>query len=273
MNLAVTFLTNGNRRKSLEECVSSFLEGCSHRPLDVYIFDNGSTDDTRDYLSSLSDGDGVSWTVEYSETDLGCAVGSNRVAQMARKHKYVLHLESDFFHLPESESGFGREWLSDAIEFMDEGRCDYLYLRRIINEREMFMHWWSQWMVKVDTFGKYMHCPDFWWSNNPHLRRNDAVYEAGVLPLDESKDGPKGTDAWSRPELDAGSPGLAWICKWGIFIHEKKSMGQSLCSKGLASCKYGFVVEDGRFCKVCDIDKGVGDMKNHEERYKCCVTR
>jgi len=270
--VAVTVLTNGKRRKSLERCLNTFLDNCRYRPLDIYILDNGSTDDTREYLDSLKDGHGLWWDVQSLGEDVGCAAGTNRVSEMAVGHEYVLHLESDFFHIPEDVSGFNKMWLSDVVSFMDEGRCDYLYLRKMVDEEEMAMHWWAQWMEKSKTFGKYMYCPEFWWSNNPHLRRDSKLRVDKILPLDESIDGDKGTPGWSKPELEAGTPGLSWICKLGMFIHERESVGDMSCPKMDGDCKYGFSVRNKVFCESCDIAKGLCDMYQHEGRYSC-VTR
>jgi len=271
--VAVTILTNGSRRKTLLKCISSFLKNCSYRPLDFYILDNGSTDDTRECLNSLDEVEGISWNVKSLDDDIGCAAGTNMVSAMARGHEYVLHLESDFFHIPEIDSGFGETWLDDAVSFMDEERCDYLYLRRMTDEQEMVMHWWSQWMEKVNTFGKYMHCPGYWWSNNPHLRKDEEVYKSGALPLDESKDGPKGSPGWSKPEMETGKPGrpgLTWICRWGMFVHERTRISDTSCmrSESESECKYGFSVKDKTFCDQCDLSKGLTDMKAHEERWR-----
>ena len=267
MSVGVTILTNGARRGKLDMCLASLKYSCRYRPIDIYILDNGSTDSTREYLNELEDEYGIRYHSRSLDKDIGCAAGTNMVSEMAREHDYVLHLESDFFHLPPDESGFGYMWLTDALEFMEQGRCDYLYLRRMMNEKEMMVHWWAQWMPRINTFGKYMHCPGFWWSNNPHLRRNKAIYDLGVLPLDESKDGPKGSEGWCKPELQAGRPGRTWIAKWGVFVHDRHFLGDPACTKSDGECKYGFSVDNGRFCKVCDLSKGIEDMPNHQERY------
>lgn len=275
MRVAVSILTNGARRELLQGCIDSFLQNSRYRPIDIVILDNGSTDDTKEYLHSLNDMYGVRFIYDSVPKDLGCAAGVNRLASLTGDYDYVLHLESDFHHLSSQESGFDYMWMKDALEFMESGRCDYLYLRRIRNEVEMRLHWWPQWAHKINTHGKYMHCPNFWWSNNPHLRRNEMIYASGVLPLDESKDGPKGTEGWSKPELEAGSPGregMTWVAKWGIFIHEAKEVGDVSCPKGLPSCKYGFAVEDSKFCNMCDESLGFDEMAEHDRRYRCLVT-
>jgi hypothetical protein len=49
------------------------------------------------------------------------------------------------------------------------------------------------------------------------------IYDRGILPLNVSLDGAKGTKDWSQPELKAGAPGNAWIHQWGLFVHERQS--------------------------------------------------
>jgi len=277
--IGVSILTNANCRKYLTRCVESLLANCYYRPLRLAIFDNGSTDDTPEWCSNLS-AYGVDVKVDRSEKDLGCAAGHNRVAAMVRDCEYVLHLESDFLHLPEDMTGEDKFWLHRAVEFMEHNTCDYLYLRRMIEAKDIFMHAWSQWMTQV-TCDKplvpYLRCDRFWWSNNPHLRRNDAIYAAGSLPLDESKDGKKGESGWSQPELQAPRPGNAWLHRWGLFVHEivsprqlasKRGCGKFPCIAGV-TCKYGFF-DDGKslWCQCCYPEQGFEDMPKHVGRFK-----
>jgi hypothetical protein len=246
--------------------------------LRIGIFDNGSVDNTKDFVRSLDKVYGIEIEYERSEIDLGCAVGTNRALGMVRDCEYGLHLESDFIHMNEIETGIDRMWLHRAIEFMDDGDCDYLYLRRMRNEREMMVHWWSQWMDKVvEERGEYLSCPGFWWSNNPALRRVKALYDCGTLPLNEGLDGKKGEAGWSMPELKAGRPSKAWIHRWGMFSHERL-LGLEFpemrgCGKfgpyGTSSCKYGFYMNTGNsFCLCCDERLGYEEMGEHERRYR-----
>jgi len=279
--IGVSILTNGERLPFLERCIHSLLANCYYRPLTICVFNNGSTDGTNEWcMKEMRGGYAIEWLYDCSEHDVGCAAGQNRVAGMLRDYEYVLHLESDFEHLPESLTGEDKLWLHRAVEWMDRGDCDYLYLRRMVDQKEASMHWWSQWMAVTDettSSGPYLQCPGFWWSNNPHLRRNDSVYEAGCLPMDESKDGPKGTPGWSKPEMETARPSKTWLHHWGLFVHERDSHGdlESLtgcdtpAAFGTAKCKYGFF-KDGKdmWCQACNKSVTYKDLPEHEKRFR-----
>lgn len=282
--IGISILTNGNRLSSLQQCLESLIANCYYRPIHIFVFDNGSTDDTWDWLTTKELGYmtscyGVKFHVEHSDVDLGCAAGTNRAIQMTNDCEYGLHIESDFELLKPEESGEDRLWLRRAVEFMEQEGANYLYLRRITGEYEMMQHWWSQWMKKITSKkGSYLYCPDFWWTNNPALRKNKALYENGTLPLDVAKDGAKGTDGWSQPELCAKAPGKAWIHQWGVFVHEKSQQSISGYGCGLSSgfgkstCKYGFLNQRwSEFCSTCDKRLGFSDMAEHEKRFRKAV--
>jgi hypothetical protein len=279
MRVSVSILTNGARRNYLESCIYSFLDNCHYRPLTIGIFDNGSSDSTVEYLrESFPKGYGIEWVMERSDVDLGCAEGTNRsIDLVADGSEYHIHLESDFIHMPEVQTGIDKYWLHRALEFLDDGDCDYLYLRRMENEEDIRLHWWAQWMPRISkTVGEYQKCDGFWWSNNPTLFRTSALRESGTLPLDTRLDGKKGTDGWSQPELQASKPPNAWIHKWGMFSHESispkysiKKYGCGLFDElGTSSCKYGlYINRDSDFCKSCDLRKGISDMAEHNFRF------
>jgi len=282
--IGISVLTNGQRLSSLQTCLGSLLTHCYYRPLRIGIFDNGSTDDTWKWMSEwvkATDNPwryGVKFGIQHSDQDLGCAAGTNAACEMVRDCEFAIHLESDFEHLSPEESGEDRLWLRRAAEFMQSVEGNYLYLRRMTGEQEMLAHWWSQWMKQiVEERGSYLSCPNFWWSNNPALRRNKALYDNGTLPLDVTKDGPKGTPGWSKPELTTKAPGRAWIHRWGVIVHEKSShgdiFGKRVCSildgKG---CKYGFFkngAESDKFCEVCLGNRNdFRDMAEHQARFR-----
>jgi hypothetical protein len=243
----------------------------------IGIYDNGSIDDTYEFISMLPEVYGVEWRIERSDKDRGCASGTNRSIRLVADCELQIHLESDFELLSQEESGCDRMWIHRAVEFMSTEKCDYLYLRRMRNHEEAAMHWWSQWMPRVTReVGEYLECPDFWWSNNPVLFRTQALYDAKVIPLDVSLDGSKGTPGWSQPELKAASPPNTWLHKWGVFLHERLQnesfVGRIGCGKygpyGESGCKYGYWYggDQNDFCKRCDHSKGFSDMWNHERR-------
>jgi len=270
MNLpvGVSILTNGSRRCQLERCIDSLLENCYYRPLVVGIVDNGSTDDTADWLQGLPKVYGVEWRLHLSDMDLGCAVGTNRSIRLVNDCEFQLHLESDFEHLTSEESGIDKMWMHRALELLQS--CgDYLYLRRMRNEAEARMHWWAQWMPQVTKDrGEWLRCDSFWWSNNPALFRTSDLMDNGTLPLNESIDGPKGSRGWSAPELGTKKPRSPWLHKWGVFVHERQPKEEFLqegCKMfgpfGSSGCKYGFW-KDGmdKWCDACDHGKDFRDM-------------
>ena len=276
MKVGVSVLTNGAQVEYLKDTLAAFLGNCHYRPLVIGIFDNGSTDGTWDYMQSLTSSYGIEWRIEHSDVDLGLSMGVNRSMDLVREFDYAIHLESDWHHLPESESGVDKMWLHRALTWMEKGKCDFLYLRRMVDEREMRMHWWSQWFDKVvDEDEDYLSIPTFWWSNNPALRRNEALYQAGILPHLEIANENKQSPDWTKSELGAGIPPQPWIHRWGIFIHERPTHGdyasKTGCGRydvpGISTCKYGFF-KDGtdRFCQGCDQIIGYEDMPVHDAR-------
>ena len=213
--IGISILTNGNRCTSLKSCIDRLLAFCYYRPLIIGILDNGSTDDTWSFISEkLKDTYGVQYIIQRSEVDMGCAWGTNASCELVRHCEYSIHLESDFDHLSPDESGEDRLWLRRSVEFMQDVDGHFMYLRRMTGETEMIVHWWSQWMNQIaEQRGLYLSCPNFWWSNNPALCNNQALYANGTLPLNVRLDGNKGTSGWSQPELKAKAPGRAWIHK------------------------------------------------------------
>ena len=275
--IGISVLTSGKRRCRLESCIWSFLSNCWYRPLVFGIYDNCSTDDTKEWLSNLPEIEGVEWRVESASQDGGCAKGTNLSIDLVSDCELQIHLESDFSHMSPAESGADKFWLNRAVSFLGQNDCDYLYLRRMRDEKEAAMHWWSQWMSKIDLEKKeYLRCPGFWWSNNPVLFRLSALKETGTLPLDESKDGGKGSSGWSQPELQASRPKNTWIHKWGVFVHERndsEDFSDSGCRMfgpyGNSGCKYGFwKKEDSPWCSRCKSGVGFSDMADHFERMK-----
>lgn len=276
--IGISILTNGTRLDYLQRCVDSFLYNCHYRPLVISVCDNGSSDGTYEWLYSRKNNYGIEWRIYSKSVDQGCAFGTNTSIEMVQDCEYQIHLESDFEHLPQSLTGEDKFWLHRVVDFMKSGECDYMYLRRMVSERDIFLHWWSQWMNKIDrSVGNYLHCPEFWWSNNPTIFKNKALYDCGTFPLDVTQDGPKGSSQWSKPELNTKKPTKAWIHKWGLFVHELPlnydlvmPNNPHQCGDGNSplGCKYGFFKGKGdAFCAVCDKSKGFEDMENHARRF------
>lgn len=282
--VGVSVLTNGSRLGRLQACLGSLLEHCYYRPLVVGVFDNGSVDGTAAFLRALPTVYGVEWRVKTVERDIGCAPGTNAAMDLVGDCEYALHVESDFVHLCESDSGVGRMWLHEAVEFLEEGDCDYLYLRRMRTVEEVYMHFWAQWMPQVtEVRADYLCCPAFWFSQNPHLRRDSSLRKAGTLPLREFY-GPhgetvdvKGTPFWNKAEMEAPSPPRPWLHRWGMFAHEvearrlyDRASGCGRSSHGASTCKYGLFQCPAlsQWCRCCDARKDFRDMQEHANRHR-----
>jgi len=267
--IGVSILTNGSRRPELSRCLDSFLANCYYRPLVIGIVSNGSTDDTADWLQGMAAAYGVELRLNLSQSDMGCAWGTNTSISLVDDCEYQIHLESDFEHLPQEASGVDKMWLHRAVRQMQSGSCDYLYLRRMRNHQECATHWWDQWMPRVtEERGEYLSCPNFWWSNNPALFHLGELWNADVLPLDEAKDGPKGTPGWSQPEMCAARPPRAWLHRWGVFVHERLEIEREFSNHGCdQDCKYGFWMPSGSpWCEKCDHTRDFRDMVEHRKR-------
>jgi GT2 family glycosyltransferase len=224
--IGISILTNGNRLAMLQNCLKTLLSLCFFRPLVVGIFNNGSTDDTGKWLDEWIKSPsnpwkyGITFRVEHSEKDLGCAGGTNRSIEMVHGCDLQLHMESDFRHI----AGFEKLWLRKAVEDLFEtGKSDYLYLRGFRGDSEKEFHWFPQWKKQiVEVQGPYQRCEGFWYSNNPSLFRLSALLKSGTLPLRVDIDGAKGTENWSKPEMLTPRPTKTWMWGFGegMFVHD-----------------------------------------------------
>jgi glycosyltransferase involved in cell wall biosynthesis len=270
--VGVSILTSGNRLPLLEQCVRAFLAYCAYRPLVIAVFDNASSHDPMPDPEAYA----VEWRYERSDTNLGVSMGTNRALAMADDCEYGIHIESDFELLPPHMSGHDRMWLHRAIEHMENTACDYLYLRRMMDQRDIKLHWWDKWASRVrEEEDVYIDVPGFWWSNNPALRHTLSLKAQGVLPIPERPGEHKGKPNWGDSELKAKAPAQPWLLKWGVFIHETAShghfMGRPGCGfcgpYGASSCKYGFFMDpDSPWCRTCDTLLDWTDMPEHKAR-------
>ena len=278
--IGISILTNSNRCNWVKRCIDAFLENCSYRPLIISIYDNGSTDDTYSFLQSLVSSSEVEYRYARSQKDLGLAHGTNSATDLVKDCEYAIHVESDFIHLTEKESGVSKDWLEKAIHFCNKNSVDYLYLRRMRSENESMYHFWSQWLERIKVIDSdYMQCVGFWWTNNPALRHNPTIYKNGCLPLPDvgSKIRKPGDANWTKCELEAKRPENTWIHKFGMFTHEppegiefgSEKYGCGAFKKvGNSSCKYGFYSPSSNFCNLCDLGKNLNDLSNHEYRLR-----
>jgi len=277
--VGISILTNGERLDYLRRCVESLLARTSYRPLVVAIYDNASTDGTAIYIDRLKESRelGVEWRSGRAVVDQGVSVGINRAMAMVADCEWAIHVESDFELIDPDASGHGRDWLEKAVEWAEGAGCDYLYLRRILDEREVMAHWWWRWPGRIAPSAEpFQMLPGFWWSNNPALRRNPALAAAGVLPLPERPRESKDRPYWSKSEMEAVRPPNAAIMPHGVFAHEWSEPRLLGCDRferhGMSTCKYGFFQDPGSmWCRVCDPMAPWNCLAEHYDAYQALL--
>jgi glycosyltransferase involved in cell wall biosynthesis len=92
LKLTIAFITK-NRRNELEKAIESCLFQ-NFENVQYVIVDNGSTDNTIDYLNSLKNNDNLNIKVHYSKENLGVAGGRNIAMEIA-DGEYVFFLDDD----------------------------------------------------------------------------------------------------------------------------------------------------------------------------------
>lgn len=286
--IGIAMLTSGDDRKFLQRTIESFLENCSYRPLHFAIFDNASTDDTWQYLNSLKSTDLITYDIKRSEINTGCGIGVNAANNMVREFEYVLFLENDWTHISEKESGASKEWLHECVDLLETNKTDYIFLRRFRHDNETRFHQWQNiFSTAGQVDGNFIEYNNFPYSNNPHIRRNNALYDAQVLPLKEFTDNNgnptehKGNKDWGRAEIETKRVLRTMLYKFGMFCHECEKSPENIniigCGNfercGASTCKYGFLdfransSRYGNFCDVCDKAKDFHDLKEHDNRF------
>ena len=288
--IGIAVLTNSDRRLYLQRTLETFLENCSYRPLVIGIYDNGSTDSTQSYIQSLpsKNYEGVTWRFGRSESDLGCGPGVNRANALVREFEYTFFLESDWTHLIEKEIGVPKTWMQECLEFMETGKCDYLYFRRFKNNTEARFHDYHAVIhLACEQQDKFLRVDKFMYSNNPHLRRTEALFQNGTLPVPEFFDAQGNglekkinKNIWGKAEHTAPQPKNMYFYVWGMFAHESevspaepKKVG---CGKygpyGCSTCKYGFLDFKHGWCPLCDASKDYHDLYPHQMRWEYYFT-
>lgn len=278
MTIGIAVLTNGNRRKFLEQNIKAFIDNTSYRPLHFGIFNNGSTDDTKQWLDNhLPQHDQITFEVINSTTDVGCSKGVNIANNMVRHFMYSIFLESDWLCLTHVETGCSKDWLHECVAFLNTGKADYIFLRKFPNDKQAAYHGWHHYFSNAveDDSNKNFLKLRFVYSNNPHIRNTQALYEQRVLPLVEYTTDKKGYNTWGRAEDKAKHPNNYYTYKRGLFVHETiksnaniQPIGCNECGNfGYSGCKYGFTELRPGWCETCDKNKTYADWNQHNERF------
>lgn len=212
MNNLVILTLTCNNRNALFETIQSFVNNTSFDQLDWVIFAQGCTVDHIERLQNLTKnvGNKVNFNVVVSEKNLGFSKGHNHLAEYGKSYKYVLMVEDDWYCLPSRYTNLENNWLTTSLSFLEENRdVSTLFLRKYRNDREKHQFGWTRSIPYMchqykDNFNysekmkdskivqykdiKFQHIPNFLFTTNPYLRRNEDYSKCGVFPLPEYPD-------------------------------------------------------------------------------------
>lgn len=114
-----------NRFDFFRKCISSVIETTANIDKEIIIWDNGSTDGTREFIKELSEKHSFVFPV-FSEKNVG--VNAKGLGFELAKGEYTVCLDDDILELPD-------KWVEKMIEaFTVESKLGYLALDVIQNE-------------------------------------------------------------------------------------------------------------------------------------------
>ena len=223
--LAITTLSC-NDRQVLFKTIRSFVDNTViDYPLTWYILLQGYSPQAYKTVKKFTDklmhfNSNLTFNLTYVAVNKGLSAGVNYLAQLSQHFTYVIHLEDDWICLPEEFTGIPKEWLKQLISFMDTNpQMSSIFLRKYSTPQEKYHYCWTrpaQYVCHRFVNFNYSHqmrtkpkvkyqqltlqeIPNFCFTLNPVLRRNQDYYRAEVFPLDQFDD--KASDsrrqAWS----------------------------------------------------------------------------
>ena len=236
--------------------------------------------------------DKIVFHIHTTDKNLGVGVGINRLNEWLKNYKYILFLEGDWIALDHKFTAHDKDWLINCLDLMEKENLDQIQLRKYqhdIDNRQYGLDFWIKPANVIKEENGLVYLKEREYTNNPHIRRNQSYYNAGIFPLDEFLDengNPlelKGNPEWGRAEILAESKGKilksAWL-KGGIMVHldhfpydeweevEKDLKGCDYDDGSLLHCKYGFMFPREEFCKFCDKSKDFTDLEEHNWRFE-----
>ena len=280
-----------NRDKYLEDTINSFLENTELPYCKWYIYINGPSDEIFDVCDRMR----TKWKnkVEIipiqANVNLGVGAGINRLNFYLQLFEYSLFLEGDWITLPESISGYDKNWLMDCLELLEnDNEVDQIQLRRFqhdVDDRQFgYGYWIKQSNIKKET-DKFLFLNKRDYGNNPTIRRNQKHFDVGIFPLKEYYDENgepmelKGNPYWGQAEIQAASLGEqlgSATLKFGNFVHcdhwqygtdfetaIKNIKGCGHKTNSIVNCKYGFLYPREEFCLGCRKSKDFTDLEAH----------
>jgi hypothetical protein len=295
----VTLTHNGVKRDTqLELTINTFLENTNIPFVKWFIFINGESEIIFDVCDTLRTKwkDKVDIIPIQSNINMGVGAGINRLNHYCRDYKYTLFLEGDWITLPKNIAGFDSEWLNRSLEMMEANGIEQIQLRKyqhdIDNRQFGFAYWVADRNVESVT-DEFVFLKERDYTNNPHIRKNSAYYNLGILPLKEFYDESgnptelKTSTQWGQAEIQAEALGKqlksAWL-KNGIMVHcdhwhyddnfdkvVEDIRGCGYETNCAINCKYGFTFPREAFCKFCDSTKDFKDLEEHNSRFEASL--
>lgn len=128
MKLSIVIITM-NRASQLKEAIQSCLDAVLPESTEIVIFDNGSTDETREIVESFGRLLGESIRYYHSDTNLGVGAGRSKGFDLAQG-EYVYFLDDDAVI---SESSL-KSFFIRSIDFLDRHREVASLSTRIVDD-------------------------------------------------------------------------------------------------------------------------------------------
>jgi hypothetical protein len=264
-----------------------------------YIYHNGPAGGKNDvvfYEMKEKWGHIIDFELYHTGKNMGVGYGINSVNTHLKNYKYSLFLEGDWITLPETISGFNKEWLNDCIQLLDEDESvDQIQLRRYLHDIDDRQYGYGYWIrkenIKKET-EKFLYIHKREYGNNPTVRRNQKHYDIGIFPLGEFIDDNnepqelKGNPLWGQAEIAASGLGhkLGTVTlKFGNFVHcdHWQQYGDNFelaisnitgCGYKTPSqtinCKYGFLFPRKQFCLACRKSFDFTDLEEHNKFFE-----
>jgi hypothetical protein len=294
-NFCIGTLTHDapNRDKYFTDTINSFLEN-TIVPDGVhwFIYVNGGYDSP--VISSIGEmidkwSHKVNFHLFCEGKNLGVGPGINKLNEHLKLYEYSFFLEGDWITLPETISGYDKNWLMDCLDLLEtDNEVDQIQLRRFqhdIDDRQFgYGYWIRQSNIKKET-DKFLFLNEREYGNNPTVRRNQKHFDVGIFPLKEYYDESgepmelKGNPFWGQAEIQASSLGKhlgSVTLKFGNFVHcdhwqygidfetaIKDIKGCGFKTNSVVNCKYGFTFPREEFCLGCRASKNFTDLESH----------
>lgn len=142
-NLITVYIPTKNRLDLLKRAVNSVLSQ-THRPIELIIVSDGSTDGTCDYVNGLDEN--VAITLIHNDASVGACAARNQAIQVARG-EFITGLDDDDIFLPHRLATFLAAWRRQQESGV---RFSCLFDRRIINDGDSVALWDTQASVSAE---------------------------------------------------------------------------------------------------------------------------